>query len=80
MNQTSYPVAPSTGDQRIRPSGASWRCGIACHAVLNPKGAPQRDVWPFATTRTRAQSAYGLPVIQGTCSWMDATGAPKDLS
>jgi len=37
-------VAPSIGDQRIRPVGDFSWVGICCQAVLKPNGAPHADV------------------------------------
>ena len=61
-----YEVAPSTGVQRTRP-GTSGRCSGAPPPLhVEPeRGAP--DVMPLAVwARTRAYSAYGLPVIHGS--------------
>src|SRR5581483_690369 len=66
VNQTSYPVAPSTGVQRISPGRSGVRCSATAPGpMLNPNGALHRVVPRTVLARTRTYSAYGSPVIHG---------------
>ena len=59
----------------MRPSADESRSGTVRERVLKPNGVLHCEVRVPESARTRTQSAYGLPVIHGTWTWIDATGA-----
>jgi hypothetical protein len=52
----------------MRPSADARRSGTERQRVLKPNGVLHCDVLVPERARTRTQSAYGLPVIHGTCT------------
>src|SRR5947209_17451487 len=72
--QTWYPVAPSTGCQRTRPGFDTIGTGSSSQLMLKPNGRLQSVAPRVVTARTCAQSAYGLPVNQGSVRLSESAG------